>query len=75
MRTFLSLVLLEIKLILRSKLSWILAFFSTIAILMPVLSLLFGQFFLVYHFIRDKRTTFSNILYTLPQRGLNIGRR
>lgn len=66
MRSFFSLSFLELKHILRSKLSWLLAALTVISIFLPPLSLLFGQFILLYQLTRDKRANVFGLFSTLP---------
>ena len=66
MKNYWTLILLETKLILRSKSFWILAFFSVVCILLPLITLLLGQFILIYQITRDKRANISDILNPLP---------
>ncbi len=51
---------------LRSKSFWIIACLSIICILLPLITLLLGQFILIYQFTRDERTNISDIMQTLP---------
>ncbi|MCE5286828.1 MAG: hypothetical protein LLG02_13420 [Pelosinus sp.] len=66
MKNFLALISLEIKLTLRTHLFWILAGLTVVSILLPVLTLLLGQFILIHLFTRDQRTNFSSIMCSLP---------
>lgn len=65
MKTYFALVSLEIKLMLRSKSFWIIACLSIICILLPLITLLLGQFILIYQFTRDERTNISDIMQPL----------
>lgn len=66
MKDYCNFIILETTLILRSKSFWTLACFSIVFILLPSITLLLGQFILIYQVSRDKRTNISGILSPLP---------